>query len=226
MNKDVRIGTNYPDHPKVLKLVKQLGAEGVMSHVFLLCFVARTRPSGVLEGMDAEDIAEVAKWRGDPNEFVNTLVELRLLERNGINYEIHNWLRHNLFAASAPKRSEIARANIKKRWDKKTKVIQRDDTDGNTPTKESVYTPSPSPSPRREGEGHSPPLEAGGGVPQPTVDSLLQLAMRTYRGDYVDATLERLWVKQYRRLPDNEKDELHELAGTIGVRLPDPTLYK
>lgn len=152
MNKDVRIGTCYPDHPKRKKLEKRLGAEAVVSHIDLLCYVARIIPRGVLEDMNVEDIALAAKWKGKPEEFVDTLVELRLLDKNSETYSIHDWLDWNQFAASAPIRSKIAKANIKKRWDKKTEVIQEDNTDGITDGNTDSNTPSPSPSPRREGE--------------------------------------------------------------------------
>ena len=88
MNKDVRIGTNYPIHPKTRKLKKALGAEGVMSHIFLLCFVAQTTPSGTLKDMSPEDIAWAAQWRGDPDKFVDTLVEVRLLDKRGVTISI------------------------------------------------------------------------------------------------------------------------------------------
>ena len=153
MNTDIRISTSYPDHPKILALYRRLGAEGVKSHVFLLCYVGRALPKGVLR-MDAGDIASMARWKGEPGEFIETLVELRLLDRIGDHYEVHNWTRHNLFAATAEKRSEIAKANVGKRWNKKTQVIQDDNTTGNrssiSDSNSDSNTPSPSPSPDQE----------------------------------------------------------------------------
>jgi hypothetical protein len=170
MNKDVRIGTNYPEHPKIRKLYKRLGGEGIKSHIFLLCYVGRHCFDGVLKDMDADEIEAVAKWRGDSNQFVDTLYELKLLDKNSNTYSIHDWLDWNMFAASFPVRSRIARANIKKRWEKKTKLIQENNTNGNSDSN------TPSPSPRREGEDDTPPLEAGGGVSpledKPTVEQL------------------------------------------------------
>lgn len=150
MNKDVRIGTNYPMHIKTRKLKNALGAEGVMSHIFLLCFVALTTPSGMLKDMSPEDIAWAARWRGDPDHFVNTLVEVGFLDKRGDTYGVHNWPKHNYFAMTAPIRSEIARRNINKRWAKKSKLKQANNTgrsnDANTNSKTSSNTPSPSPS--------------------------------------------------------------------------------
>lgn len=191
MNKDVRIGTNYPHHPKIRKLKKLLGSDGVMSHVFLLCFVAQTCPSGTLKAMDAEDIAQVAQWRGNPEKFVSTLVELRLLDNHGENYTIHNWLRWNLFAASAPKRSEIARANIKKRWEKKEKLIQAHNTDSNTDS--NTPSPSPSPSPRRKGEGvEGVDLLAGKSPPSPQTENI-----------FTEEAIEMILLDLNSKYPDN-----------------------
>ena len=61
---------------------KILGAEGVVSHIDLLCFVARVTPSGTLKDMDVEDIEIAAKWKGERGKFVSTLLELRLIDKN------------------------------------------------------------------------------------------------------------------------------------------------
>lgn len=162
MNVDIRIKTSYPDHPKTLKLKKLLGPEGPLSHIFLLCYVARVIPSGELKHMDAQDIAAVSRWTGDPQQFVVTLLELELLDRRGDTYVIHNWQKHNYFAMTAPIRSEVARRNVNKRWRKKNKVKQDVNTDGITNgitngitdsnaggnTDSNTPSPSPSPSPK------------------------------------------------------------------------------
>ena len=159
MNKDVRVATNYPNHPKIRKLEKELGAEGIKSHIFLLCSAAQYFPSGELKDLDSEDIEILAQWKGEPDHFVTALLKLKLLDNQGDHFSIHNWLRWNLFAASAPKRSEIARANAKKRWEKKEKLIQQDNAIGNA--NGNAPSPSPSPSPRREEGGNSSPTFGG-----------------------------------------------------------------
>lgn len=125
MNRDVRIGTNYPYHPKTRKLKKILGAEGVMSHTFLLCFAAQTCPSGVLKDMDVEDIAQVAQWRGEPDEFVQTLLDLRLLDQNSSNYSIHNWELHNFYCTTTAARSRSARRSAIIGWLVRRNLIPR-----------------------------------------------------------------------------------------------------
>jgi hypothetical protein len=223
MNKDVRIATNYPNHPKIRKLKKLLGPEGVMSHVFLLCYTAQTCPSGILKDMDAEDIAQVAQWRGYPEKFVNALVECKLLDNNSEFYCIHNWLRHNLFAATAPKRSQIARANIKKRWDKKTKIIQEDNTNRNTDSKTPSPSPTPTPSPSGEGRERggvdSDIALEGQSSSTPLIEELIQLASEMYRGSYIDATKEHRFFRIYKRLGDDEKADLQKALKLNGLHI-------
>lgn len=218
MNKDVRIGTDYPHHPKIRKLRNVLGDGGVVSHIYLLCFTARICPSGELKDMDMEDIAIAAQWKGNVGEFVNTLVKLKLLDKRGNHFVIHNWLRWNLFAASAPKRSEIARANIKKRWDKKNEIIQTHNTNGITDSN----TPTPSPSPKGEGgrvggkdfaleeQSFPPPPQK----PETTKDEVLELAKDlSYKHGYLEAVKDvDLFLESGIGL-----DVLYQVLATIGM---------
>lgn len=245
MNKDVRLGTNYPDHPKTRKLKQLLGAEGVMSHTFLLCFVARVTPSGVLKDMDVEDIAQVAQWRGDPNEFVGTLLELRLLDKNSDTYAIHNWPKHNFYCASAAARSRSARRSAIIGWlirrnfiSRKSKIppeinldqdpekiaeqIQRFNAERNAHCNAERNAPSPPPPPRGEGSGSDPPL-TGGHIPPGPVSEMLELVTGMYQGNYIDTTKERRFFLLYERATEDERTEVRKLAGLAGVLVPaDP----
>lgn len=119
MNTDIRLSTGYLDHPKIRSLHKILGPAGVLAHVALLLWVGRTRPyyrDGILRDFDAEDIAQAARWRGNPEEFTSTLLELRLLDNSAAGYEIHNWKIHNAYAASFDARSRSARRSSIISW--------------------------------------------------------------------------------------------------------------
>lgn len=232
MNKDVRLGTDYSNHPKIRKLYKELGAEGVMCHTFLLCNTAQYFPSGEFKDMSVEDIATLADWKDDPELFLNALLKVKLIDNNGDTYSIHNWLKHNLFAATAPKRSAIARANIKKRWDKKTKLIQKDSTDGksdgitdgNSDAIPEGYTPTPSPSPKeREGEvGGEDSLEQSPPPPPPPIEQrLIKSAKEIYKTNgEIDLSMERGWLLQYESLLPEKKIKVKRLAEFMNVRLP------
>jgi hypothetical protein len=180
MNKDIRLATNYFVHPKYRKLRKRLGAEGVLSHIQLLTFVGKVMWSGILEDMDAEDIAEAAGWRGNPDEFVDCLLELRLLDKGSKWHEIHNWPKWNSFAMKAEARSRVARANANKRWSKRHKKAlkeieqsQADNAngiaDGNADSNAPSPSPPPSPPPSLEGDGGGGTLSLEGeGATPPT----------------------------------------------------------
>mgnify|MGYP000243346383 CR=1 FL=1 len=60
MNRDIRLSVGFFDHPKIIKLERQLGYEGVIALIRLWLWVAQNRPSGLLSGMDDEDIAIAA----------------------------------------------------------------------------------------------------------------------------------------------------------------------
>ena len=56
MNSDIRLSVGFFDHPKIIKLERQLGLEGVTALLRLWLWAAQNRPSGILSGMDGEDI--------------------------------------------------------------------------------------------------------------------------------------------------------------------------
>lgn len=153
---DLRLDANYPDHPKILRLVSLLGAEGMQSHITLLCYVRRVFPCGILKGMDDRDIESAARWKGTPGQFSNTLLSLKLLEldaesnatsnagSNSHAYKIHDWTEHNLFAATAPIRSEIAQNAAKIRWERR-RVNAKRNAGSNAPSPNPSPSPSPSP---------------------------------------------------------------------------------
>jgi hypothetical protein len=194
MNKDIRLATNYFDHPKYRKLRKRLGAKGALSHICLLTFVGKVMWSGTLEDMDAEDIAEAARWRGDPEKFVDCLLELRLLDKGSKWYEIHNWPKWNSFAMKAEARSEVGRQNSNKRWQqrykKALKEIEQSQVDnaignanGNAAGNAPSPPPPPSPPPSLEGDGGggevaTPHVEDGGDPPwtDPSYNTIISIA--------------------------------------------------
>lgn len=81
MNSDFRMGVDFRTHPKWVKLYKRLGAEGCLALVALYGFAAAHKPDGILSGLDGEDIAIATLYPGDQDQFVDMLIELRLLER-------------------------------------------------------------------------------------------------------------------------------------------------
>jgi len=116
----LRIDTTYFNHFKIKKLMKLLGAEGVVAHLALLCYVADAKPRGKLTGMTVEDIAIAAGWDGDAMLFIHALVSLRLLDKRGKFYGIHDWRDHNNYVFHRPERIQQARKAANSRWQKKS----------------------------------------------------------------------------------------------------------
>jgi hypothetical protein len=106
---DARISTGLPHHPKTKKIIRRLGHEGSWSLVCLFLWSAQNRPDGEFDGMTAEDIEIAAGWEGEPNAFVEALIEVRFLEQTDDGYKIHNWEKHNPWAAGAEARSNRAK---------------------------------------------------------------------------------------------------------------------
>lgn len=147
---DCRIDVNLPDHPKFKALRNSLGQDAELATIYLWLYVARCCPDGEIKHMTAIDLAEVSKYRGDAEAWVAKLIELRLLEKgeNG-RYSIHDWLDHNLYAATAPFRKQRAQKAASARWGKVDKK-QRVNAKSNASSICSEQCPIPSPSPNRK----------------------------------------------------------------------------
>ena len=84
MNSDIRLSIGFFDHPKIIKLERQLGLEGVVALMRLWLWAAQNRPSGALSGMDDEDIAIAARWNGEATAFKDVVTRLKLLDKVGL----------------------------------------------------------------------------------------------------------------------------------------------
>ena len=115
MNTDIRISIGFKNHTKTKKLKRKLGADGVLSLIYLWTYTGQHKyKTGLLSDMDAIDIAEESGWKGDPELFVRTLVEVGFLDRTGSGeYQIHDWEIHNQWATEADLRVEKALKAVK-----------------------------------------------------------------------------------------------------------------
>jgi len=106
---DIRIDVDFFDHPKTIKLQRRYGPEGIISIQRLWVFAAKHKPSGILTGMDAEELCIAMRWSGDSEMFVKALVELRFLDVTDNIYSLHDWTQHNPWVSSTLDRSDKAR---------------------------------------------------------------------------------------------------------------------
>jgi len=109
MNTDIRLSVGFFDHPKTIKLERQLGLPGVVSLIRLWLWAAQNRPSGVLSGMDEEDIEIAARWNGEQGAFNAVATAVRFFDCVDGVYHIHDWQAHNAWQADAENRSDASR---------------------------------------------------------------------------------------------------------------------
>lgn len=129
MNKDIRLSVSFFEHKKTIKLQRRLGDSGIIALQKLWIYTAINKPTGILDGYDVEDIAIAAKWAGDADDFVQTLIDLKWIDKIEDGFSIHDWQIHNLYACYSPERSAKAKKAINTRWSKREIL---NDTQSNT----------------------------------------------------------------------------------------------
>ena len=159
-NTDIRIAVGFPDHWKIEQLMLELGPQGCWSWLTLLCRVGANRPTGSLAGMKPMQIKIAAKWPGDPQQFIDKLVEIGLLDDTPEGLVVHDWPEHNPYAVTAPERSERARKAAAARWEKERAEHGEDDipidaTSMRVASISNAPSPSPSPDPYPPPEPHT-----------------------------------------------------------------------
>ena len=106
---DLRLSTNFADHPKTIKLVRLLGDDVIRQLLRLWGAAAIDCPDGKLRGMDIEDIEIMAGWDGEDGLFVRTLVDHGWLDLKRKTYYLHNWAERQPWISNARARSEAAK---------------------------------------------------------------------------------------------------------------------
>lgn len=164
--KDIRVHISFPTHRKTRRLIKALGPEAPLCLLRLWCFAAQHRTTGLLNDLDNFDISEESGWKGEPEDFVQALLDAKYLDDTKKGLKLHDWEQHQPFIATHKKRSEQASKAAKKRWEKKDKkqeVVcgQHEsallfDKSGNAP----YPSPSPYPSPLPLPSTASPEVDA------------------------------------------------------------------
>jgi hypothetical protein len=110
VNEDIRIDVDFWDHTKTIRLIKNLGLEGAVSLQRLWCYAAKHRPTGVLTGMNADDIEHAAGWKGEAGAFFSAIKNdwLDRAKPRG-TFSLHDWNVHNSWVANSEERSELGR---------------------------------------------------------------------------------------------------------------------
>ena len=120
-----------------------------MALVSLWTFCGENRTNGVLSGMDDDDIAIAADYPGDTKELIGALESLRLIERNGNDWAMHDWEDHQGYAIHAEARAEKARRAAEARWGSKKDApsIKKDAPSIKKDAPSNAPNPNPNPNP-------------------------------------------------------------------------------
>jgi hypothetical protein len=153
---DIRLDTDFVNHPKTKRVIRELGFEGFYSLVCLFSTVAKLYNKGNLKTCDKFDIADMANWKGEPEKFVNVLLneKSKYLDQVNGEYSIHDWKEHQSWVFHADERSERARQAANTRWNPTSgndagsmQDAYNEHTSSNAPTPIPSPVPSPEPSP-------------------------------------------------------------------------------
>lgn len=118
MNNDIRLSTGFYSHPKTIKLIRIVGAEGVLCLQRLWIWSAQNRADGNLAGFEDEDIEIAACWSGACGEFVQALAKLRFLDGDTGAYALHGWDEHQGYVTQEAERIARAKKAANTRWGK------------------------------------------------------------------------------------------------------------
>lgn len=212
---DIRLKVGFFNHPKTLRVERDLGSDGVLCLIRLLMFARVNRhKDGALTGLTDEDIEASCGWhrceRYASGMLVASLSHAGYVDGEPGARKIHEWVQHQTFAANFTKRSKAGKKNATTRWDK---TYGRPKSDANRMRVASEphairYAPTPTPAPMAGGGGTEarPPAPTGAAVapPEPyvAVPYVLPVADRDLAIAQRDAENERLARKGKPLRPD------------------------
>lgn len=123
LNSDIRLQMGFYSNTKVKKLHRMLGADAVLSLIYLWLYTAENRPHGELRGMDETDIEIAAQWNGEHGKFISAICSegTKFLDKKGKLFVVHDWQENNPYAYHAPLRKQQAKKAAEAKWAKYNK---------------------------------------------------------------------------------------------------------
>jgi hypothetical protein len=116
----IKVSVDVEDNPKVVRLRRLLRDENAFIYLERIWrWLGRhEKQEGSLASLEAADIADIARWKGDPEELLEALVKAGLVDRGARGIlEIHDWLEwHGSIFEARSKSAERV-----KRWRAKQK---------------------------------------------------------------------------------------------------------
>lgn len=91
-NDDFRVSVDYFEHPKTISLIGACGKLGVFCHLKLIAFAAKFSPNtGSLAKWRDQQLEAFAGWDGAPGQFIQALIDNRLLDGDDCARVLHDW---------------------------------------------------------------------------------------------------------------------------------------
>lgn len=118
---DYRMQVGFVDHPKLFSLEQIVGpyACKYLLRLYEFCTKTKSRHKGNLDGLSNREIAAVAKYEGNADQFVAALLETRLIDNTDKGVFIHDWKENQPWVANFSKRSRDGKINATKGWEKR-----------------------------------------------------------------------------------------------------------
>ena len=166
---DIRLATDFFDHPKTLMLQADHGAEAVLSLQRIWCWAATNRSKGILRGLDKKRLMIIARCS---EAVIDSMIKEGFIDHKKNIYSLHNWKKNQSYAFYAEERSAKARKAAKARYSAKTKkkepcsehargiaekVLKQDSSTAPSPDPDPVPNPTPKPSTKPSSPKASPP---------------------------------------------------------------------
>lgn len=104
----IRTDSDFPNHPKTLRLERILGPGRGGHLVYLWMWASLYRRDGALDGMTDEDIEAVVRWSGTPGAFMTAATHCGFIDGEVERRRIHGWKEKNRHFAELDRRQQDA----------------------------------------------------------------------------------------------------------------------
>lgn len=118
MAEDLRLYSDFFQHPKTQMLRRRLGSEGVLALLQLWTAAANNYPDGDLAGKTDEFLEMAAGWTLEPTALTKSLRELAFLDGEEGDSRLHNWAERQPYTSKRPERQEHGKKAADARWKK------------------------------------------------------------------------------------------------------------
>jgi hypothetical protein len=120
----LRVDLDVMSHPKISRLMTRYGDRGYVSLLRLWIHAAKfNQEDGRFDGMSAKELGAIACAPGKPEEFIESLATLGLLDFDGQTFGVHRWADRQPYFANAAERSARNSKNALDGWARRSRSV-------------------------------------------------------------------------------------------------------